>query len=82
MTIEEFNKLNVNDVIIYYKFNKYISDLILNKHYVISNINKEYYFLTIKDDSNIFHNYSYFLFATLKEYEILHRNDKINKILK
>lgn len=81
MTLNEFKHLKPNDVVYYY-YDRHIPELTLNKEYNIIEIDDEYYFVVINNDRSYIQIYDFQLFATLNEFNIIHRNDKIKKLLK
>lgn len=77
MTFEEFKQLKLNDIIVFnehdYSYLSYIG------FYKILGFNDNY--IKIKCNDNIISCSHYKSFITLNEYNIIHRKDKINKIL-
>lgn len=55
-------------------------ELTINNIYIL--VDDDPFYIDIVNDLNVYKNYSCNYFITLKEYEILHRKDKINKCLK
>lgn len=79
MTYNEFKLVQENDIVIYEYDNRY--DFTQYKQYKVLEKDDEYLFFSIESDNNIIEIIHYGNVITLKEYEILHRLDKIKKII-
>lgn len=84
MKYDEIIKLKEYDKIVCIKNIMYEQELTVDKTYIIIEIPSffSFKFVIIKNNKNEYKYYNISNFIILKEYEIIHRNDKINKILK
>lgn len=81
MTIEEFKALKIGDKLICIDNSCSKVGIIINHIYIITKIDRDFFNFSVKTDYNKILNCPCLLFMSLRHYEIMHRKDKIKKIL-
>lgn len=80
MTNDSFKKLNSGDIIVYINLENDFNSLTFGKIYKILSIEDCYDSIYIENDFNLGLYIHYKYFVTLKEYEIIQRKNKLEKI--
>ena len=82
MTRKEFENLKINDIIVCINNYGEMSNLHIGEKYIVDAISPYLDLICVKYGRNgDFKMFVYERFITLKEYEFIHRKDKIEKIL-
>lgn len=80
MTIDEFNNVKINDIVVY-NMRKY-SFFTYEKFYNVLDIDNHFRYFEIKCDGNVILSCNYSYFTTLEKYSMIQRKRKLKKLFK